>query len=292
MFALNDSAGRTIQWECYNQWLDITTIQKLDAIILLLVFPSSQLTFRLLTNVQCSIGTTCTFKTYGECLPEESLMLHDMLTPLLFKREELRSIATSKEAKKKESSRVTIASSPLYADAVKRYYGQLFRDLKPLTPPSTDSRAQPAPFPCPSPIRSSPSTPSAPSEDEGNLAVDFIDLSDDHEDVLFWAIVWIANNLKYKSVLLSPKVNEAGRFTLSSLKLEMGEIEVEQTQRLETYDPAAEIWRHVPWHTEVGPLNYNGQVILLRYAGVTRLEGFDRVKSMARRLPGSKGKHQ
>ena len=124
------------------------------------------------------------------------------------------------------------------------------------------------------------------------MAVDFIDLSDDHEDVLFWAIVWIANNLKYKSVLLSPKVNEAGRFTLSSLKLEMGEIEVEQTQRLETYDPAAEIWRHVPWHTEVGPLNYNGQVILLRYAGVTRLQGFDHVKSMARRLPGSKGKHQ
>ena len=221
------------------------------------------------------------------------MLLHDTLTPLLFKREELRSIPASIEAKKKEGSRITIASSRLYADAINKYYAQVTRNSALLTPPPTISTAQPAPFPAPSPLlptsQSSSSARSASCSEAGD-AIDFLDLSEDHDDVLFWAIVWVANELGHKSALLSPKTNDAGKFSLASLKMEMGQHEIEQTGALETYDPLTENWHRLLWEAEVGPLLCDGRVILFRYTGVTQLKGFDRIKSLAGRLPGSKGK--
>jgi len=63
-------------------------------------------------------------------------MLHDKLTPLrlLFKREELRSIPKSERGKEKDGSCV-FASSPLYAEAVKKFYAQFTRNVKPLHQP-------------------------------------------------------------------------------------------------------------------------------------------------------------
>ena len=155
--------------------------------------------------------------------------------------EELRSIPRSSKAKAKEGSRVTISSSHLYAEAVKKYYAQFTRHSEPLTPPPTNPRAQLAPFPHLSPLNPilgrSSSSASASQVENGNsdLDVDFIDLSEDHEDILFWAVVWEGNGLKYKTALLSPNPNEAGRFSLASLKVEMGENDIEQTQILEAY---------------------------------------------------------
>jgi hypothetical protein len=247
-------------------------------------------------------------------------MLHDILTPLLFKREELRSIPRSKIAADKEGLRVTIASSPLYAEAVKKCYAQYIRNLDPLTPPPTNPRVRPQSFLYPSPLaaRSSSSTPS--QSEKGGSSVEFadvsevqvhsspipacssssgtttskagesivniIDLSEDHHDVLIWAIVWVSNGSKYRTALLLPKTNQEGQFSLKSLKSELDK----KVKVLETYDPLAENWRELPWDTTVGPLHYDGRVILFRAAGVTELRGFDRVKNIAARLSGSKGK--
>lgn len=243
-------------------------------------------------------------------------MMHDVLTPLLFKREELRSVPRSERAKEKDGSRVTINSSPLYRGAVNKFYAQFTR--KPLTPPPTYP-SPPKAFPCPSPRypTTSPSS-SAPSVSQSeepfpftdrsevqlhpspiNLAagpassspskgesIDIIDLSEVWHDVLLWAIVWVANGSKYQTTLLSPETNEDGQFSVRSLKSELGR----KAKYIETYDPVCEIWRKLPWDTTVGPLHYDGRVILFRYAGVTDLAGFDRVKTMAVRLSGSKGK--
>ncbi len=255
--------------------------------------------------------------TYGEPLPEEFLLLHDLLTPLLFKREELRSIPKTRSSMQKDHSRVTIASSHLYADAVKKYYVQFMSTVEPLTPPPTDPRpqVQRGVFPCPSPLNSvstsSLLTPSGSrpkirvstiidledlSEDHessssthsenGESIVGFEDLSEDHQDVLFWAILWVANGSSYKMVLLFPKTNKGGQFSLSSLKQHFDQ----DAAHLETYDPLHKIWRQLPWDTTVGPLHFDGRVILFRYGGITELKGFDCVKNLANRLLGTKGK--
>jgi hypothetical protein len=138
---------------------------------------------------------------------------------------------------------------------------------------------------CPSPI--TPAAGSSSSAEVGESIVDIIDLSEDYHDVLIWAIVWVANGSKYQTALLSPETNEDGQFSFMSLKTELGK----NVRLLETYDPLAETWRELPWDTTVGPLHYDGRVILFRNAGVTELRGFERVKTLAVRLSGSKGKY-
>jgi len=61
--------------------------------------------------------------------------------------------------------------------------------------------------------------------------------------------------------LLVPTMNKAGKFTLSSLKMEMGEHNIKQTQEWEAYS-LTEGWSQVVWDMEVGPLCKDGIVIL------------------------------
>lgn len=49
-------------------------------------------------------------------------MLHDNLTPLLLMREELQPVPQSAVTEKRLNSRTTIANSPLYEEAVARFY--------------------------------------------------------------------------------------------------------------------------------------------------------------------------
>jgi hypothetical protein len=125
--------------------------------------------------------------------------------------------------------------------------------------------------------------PSAPTSSRDR---EIIDLTEEVHDVLIWAIVWVANGSKYKTALLAPNTNEDGQFSVRSVKSELAE----DAKYLETYDPLAENWRKLTWDTTVGPLHYDGRVVLFRHPGVTNLQGFDRVKTMADRLSGSKGK--
>jgi hypothetical protein len=108
-------------------------------------------------------------------------MLHDVLTPLLFKREELRSVPRSERAKAKDGSRITIASSPLYTEAVKKFYAQFTQNVEPLTPPPTHP-SQPRAFPCPSPrypaSRPSLAAPSSSQSEEEGFILDGPDLSE------------------------------------------------------------------------------------------------------------------
>jgi hypothetical protein len=230
------------------------------------------------------IGAACTFQTHGDPLPEEFLMMHNVLAPLLFKREELRSVPRSERAKEKDRSRVTITSSPLYSEAVKKFYDQLTRKVQSPTPPSSSSApsSQPAePFH----FTDLPEAQLRPSSSAPTIKGYSSPIIDLRHDVLLWAIVWVANGSQYQTTLLSPNTNDEGQFSVRAVKSELGR----NAKFLETYDPLTENWRKVPWDTTVGPLHYDGRVILFRHPGVTDLQGFDRVKSLADRLSGSKG---
>src|SRR6266540_3536802 len=89
-------------------------------------------------------------------------------------------------------------------DAINKYYAQFIQNSEPLTPPPTNCRDRYAPFPCPSPLKCtsrlslSAHSASQSKEFEDNSIIDIINLSEDHNDVLFWAVVWIANDLIIK----------------------------------------------------------------------------------------------
>ena len=79
-------------------------------------------------------------------------MLHDTLTPLLLMREELQPVPQSSETQKRLNSRTTIANSPLYDEAIARFYlgaeihgspSLIPQPHAPPTPPQTQQRLQP-----------------------------------------------------------------------------------------------------------------------------------------------------
>lgn len=76
-------------------------------------------------------------------------MLHDTLTPLLLMREELQPVPRTTETERRFNSRTTIANSPLYKEAIARFYfGAEIRGSPslipaPPTPPQTQERLRP-----------------------------------------------------------------------------------------------------------------------------------------------------
>ena len=76
-------------------------------------------------------------------------MLHDTLTPLLLMREELQPVPQLSETQKRLNSRTTIANSPLYDEAIARFYlgaeihgspSPIPQPHAPPTPPQTQQR--------------------------------------------------------------------------------------------------------------------------------------------------------
>ncbi|PPQ95987.1 hypothetical protein CVT26_016203 [Gymnopilus dilepis] len=259
-------------------------------------------------------------------LPEEFLLLHETLTPLLIMREELqptpRTIATRRSRLRR---RITIKDSPLWPDAVDKFY--LRKKPKDTLPPqvSTSTPAQsqhiltPQAFEKPEtglqgvtqvspsvrlslPIRCSDSiivksddtdTRAGPS----NRSVEVIELFDSDEEtdvkvpivVVFWTKAsFDRNNVPYTPLVFS--YLRSDRFCINDHASKFKDCGVDLSYAVEVYSPDTKSWRQVQTNNRV-TLGWNQlSMFLMRYKGVDCLRGFVDVCMGAEELPESKGK--
>lgn len=64
------------------------------------------------------------------------------------------------------------------------------------------------------------------------------------------------------------------RVRLSDFKVELGTRGLEQTMPVEVYHSVEQQWKKAKWNTPL-PVETPGQALLVRFAGVMHLEGFD-----------------
>lgn len=83
------------------------------------------------------------------------------------------------------------------------------------------------------------------------------------------------------------------RLRLSDHKIELGQLGLEQTNRLQLYDLSRSSWIDLPWDAPV-PIKFAGQALMIHYKDVNCLDGWEELfpyLTEAHRASG-KGKHR